>query len=113
MAKIKKFNVVKMASFMGLYGVFIGIIAGLIVTLSSLVGGALLEEALGIFKFVYGTLSIIIFPIFYGFMMFLAGLIFTPIINLVLKIIKGIDLDIEMQEQTQVQQQPVQTPQIQ
>jgi len=104
MAKIKRFGVLKMAYFMGLYGIVIGLIAGLFITLFSLIG-TLPESTLGALKFIYGVGAIIFLPIFYGVMMFLSGLIFTPIINLILKIIKGIDLNIEMQEETTVQQQ--------
>jgi hypothetical protein len=99
MAIIKRFGVIKMASFMGLYGVAMGLIFGIIFALFSLGGIAYTEAISGIFGFMFGIWAIIFLPIFYGIMMFLVGLIFTPIINLILRIINGIDLDIEMKQQ--------------
>ena len=84
-----------MAGFMSLYGVFMGLIGGIIFALASLIGTAS-EAGLGMFGFVFGIGAIIFLPIIYGVLGFISGLIFTPIINLVLRIIHGIDLDIEM-----------------
>ena len=96
MAKITRFGILKMASFMGLYGVALGLIFGLMITLFSLIGVDTSSSGLGSLGFLIGVGSIIIFPIFYGGFMFVTGLIFTPIMNLILKIIHGLDLDIEM-----------------
>jgi len=90
-----------MACFTGLYGVAMGLIFGIIFALFSLVipSATLVEGAevsLGFFKWIFGVGAIIFLPIFYGIFGFLAGLIFTPIMNLILRMIKGIDLDIEM-----------------
>jgi len=101
MATIKRFGVIRLASFLGLYGVAIGLFAGILFSLLSLfipaesIAGV--EPSLGIINlFSFG--SLIVLPIFYGIMFFVMGFIFTPIINLILKVIKGIDLDIDLKK---------------
>lgn len=108
MAKIKRFGVLKMASFMGIYGAVIGLLAGIFVALLLVV---IPPEytAFGLFGQT-GFFLVILYPIFYGVGGFVGGLILTPIINLILKIIKGIDLDIEMDyspSRTQARRQPL------
>ena len=91
MAKIKRVGVLKFSGFMGLYGAFIGIIFGIVFFLISIMFSS--------FNLIPGFLSgfwvIILLPIFYGITGFIGGLIFTPIMNLTLKIIKGVDLNLE------------------
>lgn len=104
MVKIKRIGVLKMASFMGIYGAFIGLITGILL---SLVLFLIPSEFGSLVK--GGFLSIILYPIFYGIGGFIGGFIITPIINLALKIIKGLDLDIEMDHsssRTQISRQP-------
>ena len=109
MAKIKRLGVIKTASFLGLFGVFIGLIFGLImfivtIILSNVINSMGDVSSLGttsIFS-IFGASSwylfLLIFPLISGIINFLIGLIFTPLMNLSLKIINGLDLDIEMQE---------------
>lgn len=100
MAKIKRFDILKMAYFMGLYGVVLGLIAAIFMLLFSTILSSLIsttsipgaETSLLGFRWI----SILLFPLIYGVGGFLSGLILTPIINLILRIIKGIDLDIKM-----------------
>jgi len=96
MVVLKRVGVLKAACFLGLYGVFIGLIFGLIgIILSNVIrslsafGGAGILSLFGI-----GTwLAVLLVPLVYGVLFFLMGLIFTPLMNLILKIIKGLDLD--------------------
>ena len=92
-----------MACFMGLYGAFIGLIFGIILLIYSQVLKAVFSQAdMGIMSLLGlgGWMALFLAPVIYGIMFFLLGLIFTPLMNLTLKITKGIDLDIEMQEET-------------
>lgn len=110
MAKIKRLGVIKTASFLGLFGVFIGFIFGLImfivtIILSNVINSMGDVDSLGVppnIFLIFGASSwyifLLIFPLISGVINFLIGLIFTPFMNLSLKIIRGIDLDIEMQE---------------
>ncbi|MCK5624444.1 hypothetical protein KAI04_01225 [Candidatus Pacearchaeota archaeon] len=94
MAKIQKFNVIKIASLRGLFGFFVGILIGIILTifLSSIP-----------FLATYPIWMILVgVPIAFGIFMFIITLIFTLIINLSLKIIKGLDLDVDLTESTSV-----------
>lgn len=98
MAKIKRFGILKMAYFMGLSGVIMGFILALIMGISyslffSNIYFAEFEEGI---NFSFGWLNLLWFPLIYGIVMFLWGLIFTPITNLVLRIIGGIDLDLKI-----------------
>lgn len=112
MAKIKRFGVIKMASFMGLYGAFIGLIMGIIFAIVSSLINALFSSAtssVGAVSFGgVGWFSIILFPLAYGIIGFILGLILTPIMNLILKIIKGLDLEIEEGNSYDMQEQPQQ-----
>lgn len=94
MYRIKKFKVLKMASFMGLYGVFIGLIMAIFSSIFSLLVGSLIFES-SLINSIFGFWALLFFPIFYGITAFVGGLIFIPIMNLVLKIVKGVDLELE------------------
>ena len=94
MGVIKRFGVLKMAGFMGLYSAFIGLVFGILFfLLSFLPSASLYTSLLGISG---GALSIIILPLIYGVFGFVGGLIFTPIMNLALKITKGINFSVEL-----------------
>jgi len=102
MAKIKRLGVIKTASFLGLFGVFIGLIFGIILLiytqiLKTVLSGMGDTGTISMFG-LGGWLVLILAPLIYGIISFLIGLIFTPLMNLSLKIINGLDLDIEMQE---------------
>lgn len=56
--------------------------------------------------FSFSWIYFITFPIFYGIGGLVIGFIFTPMINLLLKIIKGLDLDLEMYEEHKAYQPP-------
>src|SRR3989344_6102361 len=134
MAKIKRFGVLKTSSFMGLLGVAAGLVSVILMLLlfsffSSLflpvddsnlygdlgnnddffgTGNAILGDLTGDLQlFDFNWLYFLYFPIIYGIIWFILGLIFTPITNLILKIIKGLDLDIEMYEEHKSYQPPV------
>ena len=92
MAKITKFKVINMACFLGLFGVFTGLLYGIIGSFLTLV-----VPSLATFKIWEILLGL---PIGYGIFMFILALIFTPIINLVLKIIKGLDFNLDLAEVT-------------
>lgn len=88
-----------MAYFIGLCGFITGLIIAIIIAVAMTIFSSYylalsnLEEGS---SFGFSWLSIILFPILYGIGGFLMGLIFTPIYNLILKIIHGVDLDIEI-----------------
>ena len=91
-----------MASFLGIYGVIIGLIVGIIIALFSFLAVSALKNipnspgSLNITQF--GFFSILIFPLLFGFINFMSGLIITPLMNLSLRIIHGIEVNIDIEE---------------
>jgi len=99
---LKRFGIFKMAFFMGLYGFFIGLILGLIIAVISLFAStSTIQSGL----LVTGWLNIIVLPVFFGAFNFFVSLILTPLVNLILKILKGIELDfLEVEEPNEIPQ---------
>jgi len=102
MAKIQRFKVMNLACFLGLFGVFMGLLFGIIMfVLTSFVGvsaGSGLAET--IYNKIAGWMYLLLSPLIGGILYFLLGLIVALIINLILKIIKGLELDIDLTEST-------------
>ena len=86
-----------MAGFLGLYGLFMGLVFAILGFLGTLVVSSTALELIG------GGLSLFLLPFLYGVMGFVGGLIFTPIMNLSLRIVKGLNLDLEIEEETPMQ----------
>ena len=102
MHKITKIGVVSLAKIMGMSGLILGLIAGVIyggiLILMGLIGASSgQEEAVGFaLAGVGGGLAIMVsVPIFYGLMSFIVGLIYGLIINLVLTLAGGLELEIQ------------------
>jgi hypothetical protein len=94
MVVLKRVGVLKAACFMGLYGLFMGIIFDLFLMIYMFILSSILPTgSLGLMGLGTGLLSFILIPLIYGVLSFLLGFIFTPLMNLVLRIIKGLDLD--------------------
>ena len=112
MVKLKRLGVIKTASFLGLFGVLIGLIVAILMWIASLILTSLFSPAgdsgfLSISSILsFNAINLLLFPIGYGIVSFILGLILIPITNLILKIIKGIDLDLEAENF--VSQMPVQ-----
>lgn len=99
MAKIKKLKVINMACILGLFGVFMGLLFGIITALLSLV-----IPSIATFKIWQILLGI---PVGYGVMMFITALIFIPLLNLTLKIVKGLHLDLDLTETATPAKKPI------
>lgn len=102
MAKIKRLGVIKTASFMGLYMFAFGII---FILLWGIILSTLLGPLSGFVSTGASLSSLILVPIIYGVIGFIGGLILTPIMNLALRIIKGVDLDIEFDDSNSYSQE--------
>ncbi len=96
--KVKKIGVTSLAVIQGIIGVFIGIIAALFFNL--MMGGmnALSEfsgmpDSFPVMNF--GFLGLIIFPIMYGVLGFIAGLILGLLYNLAAGLFGGIELELQ------------------
>ena len=95
---IKRIGVLSCGKIVGtLYGL-IGLLIGGIATLFSLVAGAAgamsgVDDAL--FSSFFGAFAIILFPVFYGIMGFVGGLLTAFIYNLATGLVGGIEIEVE------------------
>ncbi|MDE1873920.1 MAG: hypothetical protein KGI04_02255 [Candidatus Micrarchaeota archaeon] len=92
MQTIKKLGVMSVAKIEGVIGVVVGFIIGILVFLvgsaaSSIAGTSSLGGL--------GALSLIIFPIVYGIMLFIFGAVIAWVYNMVAGEIGGIQIDLE------------------
>ena len=90
MQKVKKIGVLSFAKILGLLYAIFGLIVGALFSLFPLTGFVGAADV-GLF---FGTASIIIFPIIYGIMGFIGGLITAFFYNLVAGKIGGLELEI-------------------
>jgi len=101
MQKITKIGVVSLAKIMGMSGLIFGLIAGVIyggiLILMGIIGASSgQDEAAGfaIAGIGGGLAMMIVVPIAYGVMSFVVGLIYGLIINVVLALAGGLELEI-------------------
>ena len=92
MQTIKKLGVMSVAKIEGALGVVIGLIIGILVFVAGSVASAMTgTPSVGSL----GPLSIIIFPVVYGIMLFIFGAIFAWVYNVIAGRIGGIQIDLE------------------
>lgn len=97
---VKKIGVASAGKMLGALYAVIGLIIGVIFALLSLLGAGM-EAALGesgdagFFGAIFGLGAIVIFPVIYGVMGFIGGLIMAVVYNLVASFAGGIRLEVE------------------
>lgn len=100
---IRKIGVVSCGKMSGALYALVGLIIGACVALISLLGaGAAMASqneggagALGgMFGAAFGIGAVVLFPLFYGFIGFIGGLITALLYNLVAGIVGGVELDV-------------------
>ena len=96
MKKIKKIGAMSLGKMMcAIYGL-IGLIGGAFVALLSLLGASFIEEGgpkgVGVFL---GVGAIVLFPLLYGLMGFIMGIISGWIYNLAAKMFGGVEIELE------------------
>ena len=106
MAHIKRIGVVKFALFSALWAVIMGLIEGLLFYLASLLIPSTITVAPGVnfelpstIALLLSPLAIIILPISLGILVFILSLLIGLIINLILKIIGGLQLSLDFTEE--------------
>ncbi|HIH20100.1 TPA: hypothetical protein HA244_02425 [Candidatus Micrarchaeota archaeon] len=92
MAVLTKVGVMSMAKFMGAMGAIMGLIFGIIMAVFLSAVGT--KSGLGFFGGL-GVLGILILPIAYGIGMFVAGAIYAFIMNVILGLVGGIELELK------------------
>jgi len=92
--KLKRIGVVKGAFFMGLYGIVIGLISAILAFILTSFLSSVMDSIGGGTVSSFSMWSFIYFPFGYGVLSLIGGFIFIPLANLILKLLKGIDLEL-------------------
>lgn len=91
MAVLKRIGVLSMGKVYGLIGVIVGLIFGIISTLFGI-------AVLGVRGVGFGGLSIILFPIMFGIVMFIMGVISAFLYNLIAGRVGGVELEFDQEK---------------
>ena len=98
---VRRIGVLSLAKVMGtIYG-GLGLVFGLVFSFVALLGtafGTAFEGASGpeaLFGVLFGVGAVILLPIFYGLMGFLAGLLVSALYNLAARVVGGLELELE------------------
>ena len=89
MQKVKRIGVLSLAKILGILYAIFGLIVGALFALFPLIG--LSADETGLF---FGTVSIIIFPILYGIMGFIGGIITAFFYNLIVGKVGGLEVEL-------------------
>ena len=89
MQKVKRIGVLSLAKILGILYAIFGLIVGALFALFPLIG--LSADETGLF---FGTASIIIFPILYGIMGFIGGIITAFFYNLIVGKVGGLEVEL-------------------
>lgn len=98
---VKRIGVLSLGKVMGAVYGGMGLLFGLIFSLVSLLGaafGSAFQDSTGLeslFGLLFGVGAVVLLPIFYGLMGFLAGLLTAAIYNLVARLVGGLELELE------------------
>ena len=92
---VRRIGALSLAKMMGALDALLGLIIGAFVSLFALVGASLMQSAGGSggLKMLFGVGAIIVFPILYGVIGFITGLICGALYNVVARIAGGIEIE--------------------
>ena len=88
---VRRIGVLSLAKMMGALDALLGLIIGAFVSLFAVLGAALLQSAGG--SMLFGAGAIIVFPILYGIIGFITGLICGALYNLLAGAVGGIEIE--------------------
>jgi hypothetical protein len=92
---LRSIGVMSMAKMMGTLYAVIGFLIGLLFAMLSMVGAGFAQDGSGFFAMMMGVGGVIILPIFYGVIGFIAGVIGSALYNLIAGMAGGIELDLQ------------------
>ena len=94
---VRRVGPVSVAKVMGVLYVLVGLIFGAIVSLISIVGGALVpdNEGSGMAGMLFGAAAIVVLPIFYGVLGFVMSLIGAALYNAVASVVGGVEIEMQ------------------
>lgn len=100
MIKIKKIGVFSLAKIQGVTMAIFGLLAGIFIALPGALLGAASSGKLA-FGAGFGIASVIIIPIIYGIMGFIAGALGAFIFNVVVKMVGGLEVELDSPNELQ------------
>jgi hypothetical protein len=94
---VRRVGPLSFAKVTGALYALMGLLFGALVSLISIVGGAMIpqDESGGMFGMLFGAAAIVILPVFYGVLGFITSLIGAALYNVVASAIGGIELDVQ------------------
>jgi len=93
---IKRIDVISCGKVLGALYALLGLIVGALFSLSSLVGLAAADQgADGNVPMLFSFGAIILFPVLYGLMGFIGGIIGAALYNVVASVVGGVKLDVQ------------------
>jgi len=94
---VRREGPLSVAKIAGMLYALIGLIAGACISLFAVVGGAALgsKDLPGGMSALFGVAAIVVLPIFYGGLGFIASLISAALYNLIASWVGGIELDLQ------------------
>jgi hypothetical protein len=94
---VRRVGPLSFAKLMGVLYVLMGLLFGGIVSLISVVGGALVphDQPSGMTGALFGAAAIVVLPIFYGVIGFLGSLVGAALYNAVASVVGGVEIDLQ------------------
>jgi hypothetical protein len=93
---VRRVGPMSFAKISGALYALMGLIFGGIVSLISIVGGAMSpDDSGGMFGMLFGAAAIIVLPIFYGVLGFITSLIAAALYNMLASAVGGVELDLQ------------------
>jgi hypothetical protein len=94
---VRRVGPLSFARLMGALYALMGLLLGGIVSLISIVGGALIpsDQATGMTGALFGAAAIVILPICYGVLGFLTSLIGAALYNAIASVVGGVEIEVQ------------------
>lgn len=92
---LRRIGVVSVGKIYGAISAAVGFLIGIVVALGSMVGAGLSGQDNAIFGALFGAGSIVIFPLLYGAMGFLGGMLGAALYNLFAGAVGGVTIELE------------------
>jgi hypothetical protein len=94
---VRRVGPLSFAKLMGALYALMGLLLGGIVSLISIVGGALIpsDQATGMTGALFGAAAIVILPICYGVLGFLTSLIGAALYNAIASVVGGVEIEVQ------------------
>src|SRR5262245_66362722 len=94
MSVVKRVGIFSVGKVVGALYALLGLIAGGVISLISLLGAAASVSSEGIAGVMFGVGAVVIIPLFYGAIGFIGGIISAALYNVIASTVGGIEIDI-------------------